>query len=363
MKIGIPKEIKIHEYRVGLIPASVRELTQVGHEVFVESSAGLGVGCSDDAYCAAGAQILPCAADVFLTSDLIVKVKEPQLSECSLLRPGQVLFTYLHLAADRPQADALMRSGAHAIAYETVKSAEGALPLLTPMSEVAGRMSIQVGAQLLQMTYGGRGVLLGGVPGVAPAKVVVIGGGVAGTNAVQMAMGLGASVVVLDKSLKRLQALNLIFGGALETIYSTAHTIEQEVSGADLVIGAVLLPGSAAPKLVSEALISSMQAGSVVVDIAIDQGGCFATSRPTSHADPTYSVHGVIHYCVTNMPGAVPRTSTFALNNATLPYVLAIANMGWERACATDRGLASGLNVSEGRVVHPAVREALGMSV
>jgi alanine dehydrogenase len=343
MRIGVPREIKIHEYRVGLVPASVRELVAAGHEVLVESGAGDGIGCSDADYQSAGARIAPDAAAVFAAAELIVKVKEPQL------------------AADKPQAEALMKSGAIAIAYETVTGTDGSLPLLTPMSEVAGRMSVQVGAQCLQKAEGGRGVLLGGVPGVAPAKVVVIGGGVSGTHAVEMAHGLRADVTVIDRSIRRLRELDVQFLGAVSTLYSTTENIERAVKDADLVIGAVLLPGAAAPKLVTEAMIRQMRPGSVVVDIAIDQGGCFETSRPTTHADPTYSVHGVTHYCVTNMPGAVPRTSAFALNNATLPYVRAIADKGWERAAREDAGLAAGVNVRQGKIVQDAVAKALGL--
>jgi len=363
MRIGVPSEIKIHEYRVGLMPASVRELTHGGHTVTVQSGAGLGVGCSDEDYRAAGAKLAPDAATVFAGSDMVVKVKEPQLAECAMLRPGQVLFTYLHLAADRAQADGLMKSGAVAIAYETVTATDGSLPLLVPMSEVAGRMSIQVGAYYLQKAQGGRGVLLGGVAGIPPAKVVVIGGGVAGTNAVEMAHGLRADVVVIDRSLPRLRALDVQFHGAVQTIFSTAEAIERAVTEADLVIGAVLVPGAAAPKLVSEAKNKGMSARSVVVDIAIDQGGCFATSKPTTHADPVYTLHGVTHYCVTNMPGAVARSSAQALNNATLPYVKALADKGWKDALAADAGLRNGLNVIDGRVVHAAVARDLGLPV
>ncbi len=361
MRIGVPREIKIHEYRVGLVPSSVRELVAAGHEVLVETGAGNGIGCNDGDYQAAGASIAADAAVVFAAADLIVKVKEPQLAECARLRHGQVLFTYLHLAADKPQAEALMKSGAVAIAYETVTGADGSLPLLTPMSEVAGRMSVQVGAQCLQKAGGGRGVLLGGVPGVAPARVVVLGGGVSGTHAVEMAHGFRADVTVIDRSIRRLRELDVQFLGAVSTLYSTTENIERAVRDADLVIGAVLLPGAAAPKLVTEAMIRQMRPGSVVVDIAIDQGGCFETSRPTTHAEPTYLVHGVIHYCVTNMPGAVPRTSAFALNNATLPYVRALADKGWERATREDAGLAAGINVREGRIVQEAVAQALGL--
>jgi len=361
MRIGVPSEIKIHEYRVGLMPAGVRELVNGGHSVTVQSGAGLGVGCSDEDYRAAGAELAPTAAAVFTGSDLVVKVKEPQLAECAMLRPGQVLFTYLHLAADRAQADGLMKSGAVAIAYETVTARDGSLPLLVPMSEVAGRMSVQVGAYYLQKAQGGRGVLLGGVAGIPPGKVVVIGGGVAGTNAVEMAHGLRADVTVIDRSLPRLRALDVQFHGAVQTIFSTGEAIERAVAEADLVIGAVLVPGAAAPKLVSEAMITRMRPGSVVVDIAIDQGGCFATSRPTTHADPVYTVHGVTHYCVTNMPGAVARSSALALTNATLPYVKALADQGWQKALAADSGLQAGLNVLEGRVVHAAVARDLGL--
>jgi alanine dehydrogenase len=363
MKIGVPKEIKIHEYRVGLVPAAVRELTASGHQVLVQTGAGGGIDCSDEDYRAAGARIAPTAESVFNDSQMIVKVKEPQLGECARLRRDQVLFTYLHLAADRPQAEALIKSQCVAIAYETVTAADGSLPLLMPMSEVAGRMSIQVGAQYLQQGNGGRGVLLGGVPGVTPAKVVVIGAGVAGTNAIEMAHGLRADVTAIDRSIRRLRELDRQFHGAVRTLFSTADTIERAVADADLVIGAVLLPGAAAPKVVTAAMIRRMRPGSVVVDIAIDQGGCFQTSRPTTHAAPIYVIDGVIHYCVTNMPGALPRTSAFALNNATLPYVKALADKGWERATADDIGLAAGLNIVHGAVVHPAVAHELGLPV
>ena len=362
MKIGVPKEIKVHEYRVGLVPAAVRELVAAGHEVLVERAAGSGVGFDDADYEAVGARIAADARAVFAAADLVVKVKEPQLVECAMLRPGQVLFTYLHLAADRPQAEALMRSGAHAIAYETVTARDGSLPLLTPMSEVAGRMSVQVGATLLHKSAGGRGMLLGGVPGVAPAKVVILGGGVSGTAAAEIACGMRADVTVIDKSLPRLRELDGLFGGRLKTVFSTAASIETAVASADLLIGAVLVPGAAAPRLVTRAMIKAMRPGAVVVDIAIDQGGCIETSRPTTHADPTYVEEGVVHYCVTNMPGAVAQTSTLALNNATLPYVRALANGGFEVACGKDPGLAAGLNVSQGRIVHSAVAEALGLS-
>jgi alanine dehydrogenase len=361
MKIGVPKEIKIHEYRVGLVPAGVRELVDSGHQVLVQSGAGAGIGFEDSHYKSAGAVIAQRAADIFATSELVVKVKEPQLEECRQLRSGQTLFTYLHLAADPEQARALLASGATAIAYETVTAPDGSLPLLTPMSEVAGRMSVQVGANSLQKANGGFGVLLGGVPGVAPAKVVVLGGGVSGTHAAEMAVGLRADVTVVDRSVKRLRELSSIFGSQLKTVYSTAHAIEELVRDADLVIGAVLIAGAAAPKLVTRAMVKTMKPGAVLVDIAIDQGGCFETSRPTTHAEPTYVLDGVIHYCVTNMPGAVPRTSTFALTNATLPYVRALADHGWRQAIANDPGLARGLNVHAGELTHEAVASALGL--
>jgi len=359
MRIGVPKEIKVHEYRVGLVPAGVRELTAGGHEVFVEHNAGAGIGLDDADYEAVGARIVATAKEVFAQADLIVKVKEPQLQECALLRPGQTLFTYLHLAADPAQAEALIKSGATAIAYETVTSPNGSLPLLTPMSEVAGRMSIQVGASSLQKAAGGSGVLLGGVPGVPPAKVVILGGGVSGTHAAEMAVGMKADVAVVDLSVNRLRELSAIFGNSLKTVFSTGDTIEKLVREADLVVGAVLVPGDSAPKLVTRAMVKQMRRGSVMVDIAIDQGGCFETSKPTTHADPTYVVDGVVHYCVTNMPGAVPRTSTFALTNATLPYVRALATLGWQKAFSRDSGLARGLNVHEGRIAHEAVARAL----
>jgi alanine dehydrogenase len=360
MKIGVPQEIKVHEYRVGLVPAGVRELVHAGHSVIVQTGAGTGIGFGDTDYKAAGASIASSAAETFANADLIVKVKEPQPSECKLLRAGQVLFTYLHLAADKVQAQGLIESKATAIAYETVTAADGSLPLLTPMSEVAGRMSVQVGATSLQKANGGFGVLLGGVPGVPPAKVVVLGGGVSGTHAAEMAVGMGADVTVVDRSVKRLRELSALYGNRLKTAYSTAHTIEELVHDADLVIGAVLIAGSAAPKLVSRAMVRSMKTGAVLVDIAIDQGGCFETSRPTTHAEPTYVVDGVIHYCVTNMPGAVPRTSTVALTNATLPYVRSLADLGWQGALARDPGLARGLNVHNGQITHEAVARDLG---
>jgi alanine dehydrogenase len=359
MRIGVPKEIKIQEYRVGLVPEGVRELTHAGHEVIVQSGAGGGIGVTDANYEAVGASIAPDAASVFERAELIVKVKEPQAKECAMLREGQVLFTYLHLAADAEQAAGLMRSKATAIAYETVTGRNGSLPLLTPMSEVAGRMSIQVGAACLQKANGGFGVLLGGVPGVQPAKVVIIGGGVSGTHAAEMAVGLRADVTVVERSVDRLRELSSIFGSALRTAYSTSQTIERLVTQADLVIGAVLIVGAAAPKLVTRAMVKRMEPGAVLVDIAIDQGGCFETSHPTTHDNPTFVVDGVIHYCVANMPGAVPRTSTYALTNATLPYVRALADHGWREALKRDPGLANGLNVDAGRITHPAVIQAL----
>ena len=361
MRIGVPKEIKVHEYRVGLTPAGVRELVAAGHEVAIESKAGLGIGMDDGEYQAAGARILSTAKEVFDFAELVVKVKEPQPAECRMLRKDQVLFTYLHLAADKAQAEALVASGATCIAYETVTAPDGSLPLLTPMSEVAGRMSVQVGATSLQKANGGFGVLLGGVPGVAPAKVVILGGGVAGTHAAEMAAGLRADVTVVDRSPKRLRELAVQFGGTIKTVYSTTDAIERLTLDADLVVGAVLVVGAAAPKLVTHAMVKRMKAGAVMVDISIDQGGCFETSKPTSHASPTYVVDGVIHYCVTNMPGAVPSTSTFALTNATLPYVRALAELGWEKALARDPGFARGLNVHAGQITHEAVARDLGL--
>ncbi len=361
MRIGVPKEIKVHEYRVGLVPASVRELIHNGHEVVVEQNAGAGVGFEDSDFAAIGAEILPTVADVFETADMIIKVKEPQTSEISMLRQDQVLFTYLHLAAEPEQTQGLVDSGCVAIAYETVTDDQGGLPLLAPMSEVAGRMSIQVGALCLEKEKGGKGILLGGVPGVPVAKVVVLGGGVVGTNAARMAMGLEASVTVIDKSLPRLNELDMQFGPTLNTIYATMETIEQYVIGADLVIGAVLIPGAAAPRLVTKDMIKQMKKGSVVVDVAIDQGGCFETSKPTTHADPTYIVDDVVHYCVTNMPGAVARTSARALNNATLPFVIDLANKGYQRALKDDPHLMNGLNIHKGHVTYEAVAHDLGL--
>ena len=361
MLIGVPKEIKVHEYRVGLTPDAVRELVHHGHAVLVETGAGGGMGADDAAYAASGARIAPDAASVFAAAEMIVKVKEPQPVECRMLRPGQLLFTYLHLAPDPAQARLLMDSGCTAIAYETVTDAHGGLPLLAPMSEVAGRMAIQVGAAALQKSGGGRGVLLGGVPGVAAGDVVILGGGTVGTHAARMAVGLGARVAILDKSLPRLRQLDELFGGRVSTQYATLQATEAAVTHADLVVGAVLVPGAAAPKLVRRDHLARMRPGSVVVDVAIDQGGCFETSRPTTHEEPTYIVDGVVHYCVANMPGAVARTSTYALNNATLPFTLALANKGWKQACADDAHLRAGLNVHAGRITHAAVAQALGL--
>jgi alanine dehydrogenase len=361
VKIGVPKEIKTQEYRVGLTPASVRELVLHGHQVVVEHDAASGIGIVDDAYRAAGATVMDNADAVFAAADLIVKVKEPQPVEIARLHKDQVLFTYLHLAADKAQTDGLLRSGVTGVAYETVTDPRGGLPLLAPMSEVAGRMAVQVGAHCLEKEQGGAGVLLGGVPGVPPGKVVVLGGGVSGTNAARMAVGLEASVTIIDKSLPRLYELDLQFGPRATTLFSTAEAIEQAVLSADLVIGAVLVPGAAAPKLVTRAMVQAMRPGSVLVDISIDQGGCFETSRPTTHSDPTYVVAGVVHYCVTNMPGAVAHTSTFALNNATLPFVLALADKGWRTALAEDPHLRHGLNVHAGKLTHAAVAHDLGL--
>ncbi len=361
MLVGVPKEIKTHEYRVGLVPGSVRELIHHGHRVVVQSGAGEGSGFADSAYEAVGAHIAPSEQQVFAEADMIVKVKELLAPEIAMLRPGQVLFTYLHLAADKEQTLGLLESGCIAIAYETVTGSRGGLPLLGPMSEVAGRMSVQVGAHYLEKEQGGAGILLGGVPGVPAADVVVIGGGVSGTNAVRMAMGLEARVTVIEKNLQRLYDLDLQFGPSLNTRYSTVEAIEELVTNADLVIGAVLVPGAAAPKLVTEDMVRKMRKGSVMVDIAIDQGGCFETSRPTSHSAPTYVMHDVVHYCVTNMPGAVARTSTFALNNATLPFVLALADKGYAKALADNEHLARGLNIHAGNLTYKAVAESLDL--
>ena len=361
MRVGVPKEIKNHEYRVAMTPASVAELIAAGHEVFVETRAGMGIDFADSAYEKVGATILAAAADVFANSDMIVKVKEPQPQEIAMLEPRHLLFTYLHLAADKPQAEGLMKSGATCIAYETVTSSSGALPLLKPMSEVAGRMSIQVGAHYLEKEQGGRGVLLGGVPGVAPAKVAILGGGVAGINAAQMATGQRADVTIYDIDNDRLAELDMHFGSTIKTAFASKATIAEAVKEAELVIGAVLVPGAAAPKLVTRAMLKTMKRGSVLVDIAIDQGGCFETSRATTHDDPVYTIDGVIHYCVANMPGAVARTSTFALNNATLSFILKLANFGAEAAMVEDPHLAAGLNVSGGKIRNRPVAEALGL--
>jgi alanine dehydrogenase len=358
MLVGVPKEVKVNEYRVGLTPSSVRELVSHGHKVLVQSNAGVAIGLTDDMYRAAGAEIVPGAADVFSRAEMVVKVKEPQPPEISMLRPGQVLFTYLHLAPDPEQTEGLLKSDCVAIAYETVTDARGGLPLLAPMSEVAGRMSIQAGAHCLEMEQGGRGMLLGGVPGVPAAKVVIIGGGVVGANAARMAMGLEAHVTIIDRSLPRLAELDQQFGAMLNTIYSTLDAIEEQVLSADLVIGAVLLPGAAAPKLISKSIVDRMKKGSVIVDVAIDQGGCAETSKATTHAHPTYRVGDVVHYCVANMPGAVARTSTFALNNATLPFTLALADKGYARACRENPHLLAGLNIHRGALTYQAVAEA-----
>jgi alanine dehydrogenase len=361
MRIGVPKEIKVHEYRVGLTPGAVREYVRAGHSVVVQASAGAGIGAADEAYRKAGASVVDTAAEVFAATDMIVKVKEPQPGEWSRLREGQILFTYLHLAPDPEQTKGLLASGCTAIAYETVTDAKGGLPLLAPMSEVAGRLSIEAAGAALKRYSGGRGILLGGVPGVQPARVAVIGGGVVGTHAARMAAGLGADVTVLDRSIPRLRELDELFEGRVRTRFSTIEAIEQEVFAADVVIGAVLVAGASAPKLVTRDMLKSMQRGAVIVDVAIDQGGCFETSHATTHADPTYEVEGVIHYCVANMPGAVPVTSSHALNNATLPFGLALAKRGIA-ALRDDPHLGDGLNVHRGRLTNKAVAESLGLS-
>ncbi len=360
MRIGLPREIKNHEYRVGLTPASVRELCARGHQVLVQSGAGAGIGLDDARYVAAGGEVAADASAVFAQSDMIVKVKEPQPEECAMLRPGQILYTYLHLAPDPQQTAALLKSGAVCIAYETITGPAGGLPLLAPMSEVAGRMAVQAGAAHLEKSKGGMGVLLGGVPGVPAAHVVVLGAGVVGTHALQMALGMGARVTVLDKNLDRLRQLDLVFGNRVATLYSGAQSLEDAVLDADLVIGGVLIPGASAPKLVSRAMVARMKKGAVVVDVAIDQGGCFETSHATTHAEPTYLVDGVVHYCVANMPGAVARTSTFALNHATIAHALSLADKGWKQALRDDPHLRNGLNVAQGEVRHEAVALALG---
>jgi alanine dehydrogenase len=360
MIVGVPKEIKNNEYRVGLTPPSVRELTSRGHVVLVQKNAGGEIGLSDEQYVAAGAQMVDTAKEIFARAEMIVKVKEPQPGECAMLGEGQILYTYLHLAPDPEQTAALVKSGAVCIAYETITGAGGGLPLLAPMSEVAGRMAIQAGAAHLEKSKGGMGLLLGGVPGVAAGHIVIIGAGVVGTNAMQMAVGTGARVTVLDKSIERLRQLDLVYGNRISTQYSNAHSIEEAVLSADLVIGGVLVPGAAAPKLVTRDMISRMKPGAVVVDVAIDQGGCFETSHATTHADPTYVVDGVVHYCVANMPGAVARTSTFALNNATIGHAIALAGKGWQKALADDPHLRNGLNVCKGKVTYEAVARDLG---
>jgi alanine dehydrogenase len=360
MLVGVPKEIKNHEYRVGLSPAAVKEFVAHGHSVLIETNAGTSIGFPDEMYVNAGAQIIDTAAEIFARADMIVKVKEPQPNECKMLREGQILYTYLHLAPDAKQTELLVASGATCVAYETVTDNKGGLPLLAPMSEVAGRMSIQAGAHYLEKAHGGSGTLLGGVPGVAPGKVLIIGGGVVGTQAAKMAVGLGAEVTILDRSLPRLRELDDIFLGRVHTVYSTEEAIEQYSSRADVVVGAVLIPGAAAPKLLNRDHIKAMKPGSVLVDVAIDQGGCFETSKATTHQDPVYIVDDVVHYCVANMPGGVARTSTIALNNATLPFGLALANKGAKQAMIDDKNLLNGLNVHKGLVTYKAVVDALG---
>lgn len=360
MLIGVPKEIKTHEYRVGLTPSSVRELTSRGHHVVIERNAGIGISAGDADYERAGAEVVATPEEIFARAELIVKVKEPQPQERGRLKDGQVLFTYLHLAPDPEQTRALVESGATCIAYETVTGTDGSLPLLAPMSEVAGRMSVQAGARCLEREYGGMGILLGGVPGVPSARIAILGGGVVGYNAAQMAIGTGAQVAVIDRNVDVLRRIDRLLGARVMTVYSNRDNIEKQVLAADLVIGGVLIPGAAAPKLISRELVSRMKPGSVIVDVAIDQGGCVETSRPTTHADPTYTVDGVVHYCVTNMPGAVPRTSTYALNNATLPHVLALAELGAAEALRRDPHLRAGLNVHAGEVTCREVAAALG---
>ena len=360
MRVGCPKEIKVHEYRVGLTPESAAELVRAGHDVFLETKAGEGIGAPDKVYEKVGVKILPDADAVFAQSEMIVKVKEPQPVEIARLKPSHTLFTYLHLAPDPEQAEGLMKSGATCIAYETVTDAAGRLPLLKPMSEVAGRMSIQVGAHFLEKAHGGRGVLMGGVPGVRPADVVILGAGVAGYNAAQIAVGMRARVTVFDKNPARLEELDREFNGRLETVYSTRAAVEEAVKEADVVVGAVLVAGAAAPKLITRAMLKTMRPGAVLVDISIDQGGCFETSHATTHSEPVFTVDGIIHYCVANMPGAVARTSAFALNNATLPFALALANKGYKKALQDDPHLANGLNVYEGAIAHEAVARDLG---
>jgi alanine dehydrogenase len=362
MRIGVPKEIKNHEYRVGLTPTSVRELTRLGHQVTIQTMAGMGIGFNDEQYKYAGATISPDAASVFANTDMIIKVKEPQPQECKMMRDEQILFTYLHLAPDPEQAQGLLNSSCIAIAYETVTDNHGGLPLLAPMSEVAGKMSIQVGAWMLEKGQGGAGVLLGGVTGVPPARVAILGGGVVGASAARIAVGMGAQVTILDKSPRRLNELDWMFQGRVKPIFSTIDTLEEFVTNADLVIGAVLVAGAAAPKLVTHEMVKKMRAGSVLVDVAIDQGGCFETSRPTTHDNPSYVVDDILHYCVTNMPGAVARTSALALNNATLPFIIALAQKGYQKALKDDINLRNGLNVFRGTITHEAVARDLGFS-
>ena len=363
MKIGCPKEIKPQEFRVGMTPNAAREAIAHGHDVYMEKSAGTGAGFSDADYTAIGAKILDTAAEVFAKADMIVKVKEPQPVECAMLREGQILFTYLHLAPDPDQTHALLKSGATCIAYETVTDRNGGLPLLAPMSEVAGRLAPQVGAWTLQKANGGRGVLLGGVPGVSPAKVLVIGGGVVGTHAAKIAAGMGADVTVLDRSIPRLRYLDDVFGGTFKNAYANEGNTIELARQADMIIGAVLIPGAAAPKLISKAQLKELKPGAALVDVAIDQGGCFETSRATTHQDPIYNVDGIMHYCVANMPGAVARTSTLALGNATMPFMLALADKGWKKACADDVHLLNGLNVHAGKLTYAAVGQALNLPV
>ena len=361
MKIGCVKEIKAQEFRVGLTPSATKEAILHGHTVYIEKSAGIGSGFEDDEYLNVGARIIDTADEIFQTCDMIVKVKEPQAQERKMLRSGQILFTYLHLAPDMPQTKDLLESGCTAIAYETVTDRRGGLPLLAPMSEVAGKLAPQVGSWTLQKANGGRGVLMGGVPGVSPAKVIVIGGGVVGTHAAKVSAGMGADVTVLDRSLERMRYLDDVFSASFKCEFSSSANIARLIQEADMVIGAVLIPGASAPKLISKSQLSSMKPGSVLVDVAIDQGGCFETSRATTHADPIYEVDGVVHYCVANMPGAVARTSTEALCNSTLPYMLELANKGWKRACSENPHLANGLNVHDGKVTYQAVADALGL--
>jgi len=361
MLIGVPKEIKVHEYRVGMTPSSVREAVAHGHQVIVETMAGAGIGATDDDYRRAGANVVGTAAEVYKRAEMVVKVKEPQAVERRQLRAGQVLFTYLHLAPDPEQAKDLVASGAICIAYETVTSPTGGLPLLAPMSEVAGRLAVQAGARCLEKSAGGMGMLLGGVPGVAPGRIVILGAGVVGTNSAQMAVGTGAQVVVIDKSTEALRRIDAMFNGRVVTVFSNQDNVEREVQRADLVISGVLIPGAEAPKLITKAMLPKMKPGSVIVDVAIDQGGSVETSRPTTHAEPTYVVDGVVHYMVANMPGAVPRTSTYALNNATLPFALALADKGWRKALHDDPHLKAGLNIAAGKVTYKAVAKALGL--